>query len=308
MGVGNTLQLATTYITTDNSYINYYADNTISGNMTFNGTGSMMLVPHTDGASLTVNGAITSAISIGLQSNNATSISGFVNFGGSNSGITNDIWIGEKMVLYAKSATALGTAAGPTRVYSGGALVFDLPSSATVAEPLNITGPGVEGVALIFLGANDVTLSGNILLTGDAAFSLTDTGAAIFTGVIRGAHNLTYYGGSSTPGNMILVQNTNTYTGSTTIEDGYVVATVNTAVPSAQVYVNAGLTEDTVMMYNSSDTAPDNQHVTLTNSATKKAGLVVYTKETIEGISGNGYISLTSTLELNSAANYTFGG
>ena len=107
---------------------------------------------------------------------------GTVNFSGNNtySGITTI----NQGLFNVSHANALGTTAGNTVVSSGATLELGLATGSTLAEPLNLSGTGVDGLGVAHLGGGKtITLSGPVTLGSDATIR-QDGGTTLNQGVV----------------------------------------------------------------------------------------------------------------------------
>ena len=147
--------------------------------------------------------------------------------------------------LQVGSATALGSAVGNTQVASGAELLFDgATTTFTVAEPLQIAGPGLDGGAITIQNSSTPTISGPVTLTGDATVTVSSTATGTFSNAnaftSQANQNLTLQGGSGAGGGGTIsgaitlgtggltklqggkwtLTGVNTYSGTTTISAG----------------------------------------------------------------------------------------
>ncbi|MDF1754813.1 MAG: autotransporter-associated beta strand repeat-containing protein [Verrucomicrobiales bacterium] len=112
-----------------------------------------------------------------------------------------------------RTSNGLGTSAGSTSISSGGTL--RLRDNITVSDNLNINGVGEGSQGAIRSAGGSNTITGNITLAGSSLID-SDSGSTLeISGVISGGGSLT----KSDAGTLSL-SNTNTYTGTTTIEGG----------------------------------------------------------------------------------------
>jgi autotransporter-associated beta strand protein len=144
-------------------------------------------------------------------------------------------------ILIARSATALGSAVGGTRVANGTTLQFEL-SNATIAEPITLNGIAGNGnrAALRFLGSN-VELAGPITLESNSGIKLEGASNTI-SGVIddgAGTFGLTVWGHLAA--DVLTLSGQSTYGGSTYLPLGNLrLSGGNNRLPAATTLVLGG--------------------------------------------------------------------
>ena len=145
----------------------------------------------------------------------------------------------------AAHANALGTSFGGTSVASGATLAF-AGGITIVNESFVISGNGDAGVGALYNAAGDNTLSGAILLGGNARIGAVDGSDFTVNGVIR--DNSSTFGieiNAAANGTVILGGN-NTFDGAVTVAEGILQAThsnaLGAAVSSTTITVEYGAT------------------------------------------------------------------
>ncbi len=164
---------------------------TLSGNVTVGPTRELVLTSPDSTRALTFSGAIGD--DAGGASDVTVTGGGLVNlFGASGYSGTTVVGMG---VLVAYHSNALGSASGPTLVYSTGRTTdggqFALAGGVTVAEPITLVGPG-DGASGSYTRTLDAwsgtnTLSGTLTLTGTSGYRIGVSGAnaVLNVGLIR---------------------------------------------------------------------------------------------------------------------------
>ena len=133
-------------------------------------------------------------------------------------------------IIRPENGSALGSTTGNTIIESGASLVFqNLSADLTIAENLSINGSGASGVkGAISLSdsSDDVILTGNITLAGNAVIGNSLVGGDLeVNGVVSGTANLTLnaqWDGLNSATITLGGAAPNTYTGTTTLAGGTV--------------------------------------------------------------------------------------
>ncbi|GGE87017.1 hypothetical protein GCM10011317_50150 [Niveispirillum cyanobacteriorum] len=124
--------------------------------------------------------------------------------------------------LTASSANALGASGSTsgTSVASGATLAIG--SAVTIAEDISLSG------TLSYTTSGTATLSGAVALAANPTISTTNgSGTLVISGVVSGSGNLAKAGGGT-----LRLDGNNTYTGTTTVSVGYLLANHNNALGS----------------------------------------------------------------------------
>jgi len=127
--------------------------------------------------------------------------------------------------LIARLPGSLGSAAGPTRIESGGALIVRTDVNAVLLEPITLDGGVFDGAA----GHSSVQIGGPIDVVTDSFIGET---AEISRLAIR--NTISGPGGLTIVGTRITLQGDNTYTGPTVIGTGVTIVESPTALGSAE--------------------------------------------------------------------------
>lgn len=207
---------------------------TIAASTTINATGINAIVTTTiaggSGSILNLTGAAaisnTSTLTISAPitgSNGLTKTgAGFLNLSGNNSGLSGTVYVNAGRVTGSGNANVFGT--GTVRVANGASVQLGIAA----ANNFEISGTGVLQATgnLGALYAGSQTIAGNVTLLGDARL-----GGGNYTGQITGAYNLELGtdGGTGAATAITLANETNNYTGNTTILT-HASAAVNTVV------------------------------------------------------------------------------
>lgn len=188
---------------------------TIDNNITLVGSSNTI----TDGGGATLSGIISGSGGFTKAGGQLLTLSGANTYTG-----TTTVSAGPMLINH---ATALGTTDGETIVSSGATL--RVGAGLTVAENFTISGGGYSNYGAIKVNGGDATVTGNVTLAANAdlgAYNASDT--LTVSGVISGAFNL----GKVLDGTVIL-SGANTYTGTTTVSAGKLVAANDAALGAA---------------------------------------------------------------------------
>ncbi|NBS37607.1 MAG: hypothetical protein EBS71_09630, partial [Actinobacteria bacterium] len=189
---GGTLQASSTFILSTNRGITLGASH---------GT-----IDVSSGATLTYAGIIAgTSTNLTKTGTGALSLSGASTYTG-----TTTVSAG---TLTAGGSTALGTNAGGTSVSSGATLKI----STSTSEPLTLAGDGVSSTdGALNLPTSSVTASGTISLSANTTIKVESGVTSVtLSGVISGSGTLTKTGAGA-----LTLSGTNTYTGTTAVNDG----------------------------------------------------------------------------------------
>lgn len=141
-------------------------------------------------------------------------------------------------ILAITKATALGTTDGTTTV--AGAAALKLSGTITVAEDVTISGTGVASTGALESTANNNIWSGDVTLGADSSIGVTTAATTLeISGVIDdgdGTYNLTKVGAGT-----LVLSNTNTYGGTTTITAGYLRAVEGTGLGGGNLVLDGGV-------------------------------------------------------------------
>jgi fibronectin-binding autotransporter adhesin len=192
---------------------------------------------------------------------------------------TTEVQVG---ILEIKSAAALGATSAGTTVSSGATLRLNPSSAITVAEPLTIAGTGVSEMGALYNANASNTWSGPITLSHHTSIGVAAGSQLTISGRIGPLNwwekwSLTKLG----EGTLILSNNTNAYTGGTTVKEGTLRLGITNAIPTGTVV----------------RVEPDGTF-----------DLAGYS-QTLEGLRGSGRVTGSGTLTINNGADHhTFDG
>lgn len=314
----------------NNAWLVAYEDISITGDGTVND--SLGISQDVAGKSLQFTGAVT--LNEGISTFGADSTS-LVRFDGAISGaggiaagsgttrlagastFQDTVFVNDGAIVMATTMSALGSDSGATVVLDGGSLVFNTASQFTTDEPITITGDGNTDSAGAIRndGLDNVTVSGNITLAGDATVRNTAADTTLeLGGVISGSHDLTY---QAVPSAYIQVGDSgglaNTYTGTTNVAGGVVYLEKSLAVPGNLVIDSDNPSTNAATVYTYAPNAiADSATVSLSNENDELRIGDSGTVETIGGLEGEaGLISFQygdSDLSIDQDFDSTFGG
>jgi autotransporter-associated beta strand protein len=296
------------YITIANSP-NGNADQTISADLQMNNT---LRVQNLVSQTLTLNGNIANGGHLLRMNSFGTTLlngqisgtgslfktgSGTAVLSGSNS-YTGTTTVAEG-TLRITHGSALGTSAGGTTVSNGASLA--LASNITVAsEPLTLYGAGDGGRGALYSATGTNQWNGNITLATNTSLG-AETGASLrVNGVISGSgQNLTKVGA----GTLVLAA-TNTYTGTTTLQNGTLI--LNASSPNA-ANGSLGNASSTVQIGSSSTLSTDHLALLLGPDGTTLGRSINVTNAgasvTLGGTNTSGTNTFSGAITLNRSAN-----
>ena len=135
-------------------------------------------------------------------------------------------------ILVITEPTSLGDVSGGTVVETGGQLELAAGADTTFdAEPLTVSGAGPDGTesAIYAADSNQYTLPGHITLAGNSTFGAVSGSEINMTGGVSGTGDLTLdgAGGISSLFQFASTTTANTYSGTTTVINGYLIAANN---------------------------------------------------------------------------------
>lgn len=278
-------------VATGGALQNTIGNNTWSGNVTLASNASIGSALNTE---LTISGSIGdnsnnfSLTKLGtgrLALSNANTFGGAVNV---NAG-----------TVVVQNPAALGTGAGSTIVADNAMLEIQ---TNVVGENLTITGQGVGSQGALFNASGNNTWSGNITLATGASIGAADTLSLTISGII--GESTTAATLNKTGLGKVILQNSNTYTGTTTVSQGIL---------NIQNALALGLGSTTTVQ---SAAALEVQGVNLTiNEALSLTGSGVANTGALRNVSGNntwsGNITLTglgASIGVDSGQNLSVNG
>jgi hypothetical protein len=218
------------------------------------------------------------------------------------------------------NASGLGASSSGTGIGNGDVIKFDFAIADTVAEPFIIVGDGEGNGALVQIGET-TTLSGNILLVGDATIGVDSTAvfsAFSLSGVISGTGDITVTTSPTTALGNSSIQFTgasaNTYVGKLIVSGVRFYPSkahgVNAVTGDMEVLASATKNSEVTTAFNES--IANTSHITLTNNGARKAYLAIgsLANETVGYVTGDGTINLGSGSELvlSYSGDYSFDG
>jgi hypothetical protein len=198
-------------------------------------------------------------------------------------------------ILKISKPTSLGDVSSGTvvesGVSSGGQLQLEAGANTTFApETLTVSGAGPDGTESVIYAAdsNEYTLPGEIALAGNSTFGADIFGAINMTGGVSGTGDLTLKGIDNTSLFQFVGSATaNTYSGTTTVINGYLIAANNAnviAIPHDLV-ITASSTTTTAILGTTNQISTDSQ-VTMNSSGGFTPILYVLDDNQIKALNG----------------------
>ena len=194
-------------------------------------------------------------------------------------------------ILKISKPTSLGDVSSGTVVETGGQLQLEAGANTTFApETLTVSGAGPDGTGSVIYAAdsNEYTLPGEIALAGNSTFGADIFSAIIMTGGVSGTGDLTLDGVDNTSQFQFASPTTaNTYSGTTTVINGYLIAANNAnviAIPHDLV-VTASSTTTTAILATTNQISTDSQ-VTMNSSGGFTPILYVLNDNQIKALNG----------------------
>ena len=194
-------------------------------------------------------------------------------------------------ILKISKPTSLGDVSSGTVVETGGQLQLEAGADTTFApETLTVSGAGPDGTesAIYAADSNEYTLPGEIALAGNSTFGADVFGTINMSGGVSGTGDLTFEGTDSTSQFQFVGSATaNTYSGTTTVITGYLIANNNAnviAIPHDLV-VTASSTTTTAILATTNQISTDSQ-VTMNSSGGFTPILYVLNDNKIKALNG----------------------
>jgi hypothetical protein len=194
-------------------------------------------------------------------------------------------------ILKISKPTSLGDVSSGTVVETGGQLQLEAGANTTFApETLTVSGAGPDGTesAIYAADSNEYTLPGEIALAGNSTFGADVFGAINMIGGVSGTGDLTFEGTDSTSQFQFVGSATaNTYSGTTTVINGYLNAANNAnviAIPHDLV-ITASSTTTTAILATTNQISTDSQ-VTMNSSGGFTPILYVLNDNQIKALNG----------------------
>lgn len=314
-------------LTVEGGTISVVGITTRTVNTPFSLAGNVTLGSAVDGV-LTLSGAGTLAgtYAITVPTGSTNNISGIIGDGGNGYGIVKQgggrlylqgentfdggITV-EEGQLAINAGTRLGSAVGGTVIKNGA--VLRIQANATIDDALTLTGSG-EGAAgnnfgavVMNVNAGTWTLNGAITLDGGAALNTFNSNSATVTiaNGIAGTGNLELRASAANNGNgTYFLQGASSYTGDT------ILSTLNAHSNTVVLGVNNALPVTTVVRLQAPSQATPKPTVTLTLNGFNQeiAGLAAAAIEVNSTNRVVGGSATLSTLTVNNAADFTYGG
>lgn len=288
---------------------------TLAGNITLTGNRTISVAGGGAAADLTGRHAITGVISdggsgFGLSKTGANSLvlSAANTYSGTTNVLNGAIFVAANVPSGA--ASPLGNATSPVSLGGAGSVVGGLiglyvgvpgatPGASTITVARDITVGNVNGAGgTTTIGTTsdtDAVFSGNISLAKSVLLNSTSTGSRLanFTGIVSG----TGFGVNKTGVGTARLSNTNTYTGSTTIRTGTLLAGGNVTASTDGVFGNAA---SAILLGDATSAATDNITLGIDGAFTIGRDITV---------NANNSTGLSTLTALNAAASTaTYGG